>query len=91
MRLRITGVRKMRVSIGRYIVVDPKVCHGQPTFRGTRVLVADGLEQVASGMDWQTIREEWNESIPNEGIAEAIRLGRELLLAHQDELVAAAE
>jgi len=25
--------------LGRFIVVDPKVCHGQPTFRGTRIFV----------------------------------------------------
>ena len=34
--------------IGRYIVSDSKICHGKPTFRHTRVLVADVLEQVAS-------------------------------------------
>ena len=33
--------------IGRHIVTDPKICHGKPTFRGTRVLVADVLEQEA--------------------------------------------
>jgi uncharacterized protein (DUF433 family) len=26
--------------IGRYIVADPEICHGQPTFRGTRILVS---------------------------------------------------
>lgn len=40
---------------GRYIVTDLKVCHGQPTFRGTRILVADVLEQVASGIAWESI------------------------------------
>ncbi len=35
--------------LGRYIVSDPKIGHGKPTFRGTRVFVADVLEQVASG------------------------------------------
>ena len=41
--------------IGRYIVTDPNVCHGQPIFRGTRVLVSDVLGQVATGMAWETI------------------------------------
>ena len=27
-------------AVGRYIVADPAICHGQPTFRGTRILVA---------------------------------------------------
>ena len=59
--------------IGRHIVTDPKICHGQPTFRGTRVLVADVLEQVASGVAWKTIIDDWNDSITKEGIAEALR------------------
>jgi uncharacterized protein (DUF433 family) len=45
--------------VGRYIVTDPKVCHGVPTFRGTRILVADVLEQVAGGTAWESIVEEW--------------------------------
>ena len=28
--------------LGRYIVADPYICHGKPTFRGTRILVAAG-------------------------------------------------
>ena len=36
--------------LGRYIVTDPNICHGQPTFRGTRIFVADVLDQVASVM-----------------------------------------
>ncbi|MBK9709659.1 MAG: DUF433 domain-containing protein [Acidobacteria bacterium] len=46
--------------LGRYIVADSAICHGKPTFRGTRVLVADVLEQVAAGMAWEMIVEEWS-------------------------------
>jgi uncharacterized protein (DUF433 family) len=45
-------------TLGRYIVADPAVCHGEPTFRGTRILVADVLEQVANGIVWEAIIEE---------------------------------
>ncbi|MBI4772104.1 MAG: DUF433 domain-containing protein [Chloroflexi bacterium] len=58
--------------MGRHIVSDPKICHGKPTFRGTRVLVSDVLDQVASGMAWETIIEEWNNSITKEAIREAV-------------------
>lgn len=61
-------------SLGRYIVADPGICHGEATFRGTRILVADVLEQVASGMAWEAIIEEWRGTIKKEAIAEAIRL-----------------
>ena len=63
--------------MGRYVVSDPKVCHGQPTFRGTRILVADVLEQVAHGMAWDTIVEEWRGSISRAAIAEAVSLARD--------------
>jgi uncharacterized protein (DUF433 family) len=58
--------------IGRYIVTDPKICHGKPTFRGTRVLVSDVLEQVSNGVAWETIIEEWNGSITRDAIREAV-------------------
>ncbi len=60
--------------IGRYIVTDPKICHGKLTFRGTRIMVSDVLEQVASGLAWETIIEEWHDSITKEAIAEAVHL-----------------
>ncbi len=64
--------------LGRYIVADPRICHGKPTFRGTRIFVADVLEQVASGMAWEAIIEEWNGNITKKAIAEAV-----LLKAHE--------
>ncbi|MHC1599472.1 MAG: DUF433 domain-containing protein [Candidatus Methanospirareceae archaeon] len=73
--------------LGRYILVDPGICHGQPTFRGTRILVSDVLEQVASGMAWEAIIEEWRGSLSKEAITEAVRLAREAMVAHAEELV----
>jgi uncharacterized protein (DUF433 family) len=72
--------------VGRYVVTDPRICHGEPTFRGTRILVADVLEQVASGMAWQAIIEEWRGSIGEEAIAEAVRLASETFRIHAHEL-----
>jgi uncharacterized protein (DUF433 family) len=40
--------------IGRHIITDPNICHGNPTFLGTRVLVSDVLAQMADGMAWET-------------------------------------
>jgi uncharacterized protein (DUF433 family) len=71
--------------IGRYIVTDPEICHGKPTFRGTRVLVADVLDQVAGGLAWETIIADWRGSISNEAIAEAIQLSRQAFLEHVHE------
>jgi len=73
--------------MGRYIVTDPRICHGKPTFRGTRVLVSDVLEQVASGMAWESIIEDWNGSITKEAIKEAVQLASQALLKHADEFI----
>lgn len=70
--------------MGQYIVTDPEICHGKPTFRGTRILVADVLEQVADGLAWETIIEEWRGSISHEAIAEAVRLSRQAFLENAD-------
>lgn len=69
---------------GRYVVTDPEICHGKPTFRGTRILVADVLEQVADGLAWETIIEEWRGSISYEAIAEAVRLSRQAFLENAE-------
>jgi uncharacterized protein (DUF433 family) len=61
-------------AIGRYICADPKVCHGQLTFRGTRILVSDVLDLVASGMDWDDVIAECHGRITRPAIAEAIRV-----------------
>jgi uncharacterized protein (DUF433 family) len=72
-------------KFGRYIVADPKVCHGKLTFTGTRVFVHDVLEMVAQGMDWSAIIREWHGSITREAIAEAVQLAGRALLDHADE------
>lgn len=74
-----------RKLYGRYIVSDPEICHGKPTFRGTRILVADVLEQVAEGMAWETIIEEWRNGVTKEAIAEAVSLSRQAFLEHVDD------
>ncbi len=71
-------------TIGRYVVSDPQICHGKPTFRGTRILVADVLEQVATGMAWEAIVDEWDGRISVAAIGEAVRLAREAFLAPSD-------
>jgi uncharacterized protein (DUF433 family) len=47
--------------------------------------VADVLEQVADGLDWETILEEWRGKITTEAIAEAITLSRKAFINHVDD------
>ena len=38
-----------------YITVDPEVCHGKACIAGTRVLVTTVLDNLAAGLDAETI------------------------------------
>lgn len=91
--LRYNGLSHMRARakprlIGRYIVADPAICHGQPTFRGTRILVADVLEQVSAGMAWESIVEAWRQRVSKDAIAEAVRLANQAFHDHAGQYVA---
>ncbi|NIA09402.1 MAG: DUF433 domain-containing protein, partial [Nitrospiraceae bacterium] len=58
----------------RHIASDPAICHGEPTFRGTRIRVADVLKQVESGTAYEAIIEEWRGTLTSDAIAEAVRV-----------------
>lgn len=75
---------------GRYVVSDPEICHGEPTFRGTRIMVEQVLNQVATGMAWDAIVAEWRGHVSKEAIAEAVQLARHAFLEHADEYAAEA-
>ncbi len=49
----------MRVEINKFIVADSEICHGKPTFRGTRVMVWQILEMLEAGMAPQQIIEDF--------------------------------
>ncbi len=72
--------------LSRYIVADPRICHGKLTFRGTRIMVSQILDQVADGLAWESIVEEWDGAIKKEAIADAVRLAQEALLTHVDDM-----
>ena len=41
---------RRRIELGRHIVADPEICGGQPTFKGTRIMVWIVLEQLDDGL-----------------------------------------
>ena len=78
-----------RKPLGRFIVMDPEVCHGKPTFAGTRIMVEQVLRQVADGMDWDAIVVQWRGRIPREAIAEAVDLACQTFAKHVAETLPA--
>jgi len=63
-----------RVELGKHIVADPEICHGQPTYKGTRIMVWIVLEQLDRGMTWKEIMGEWNGKVCEEAISETIAI-----------------
>jgi len=73
-------MRKVRRELGQHIVVDPQICHGKPTFKGTRIMVRDVLYFVAKRYDWKQISEEYDGRLSQDAIPEAIQLARDALI-----------
>ena len=49
----------MRVEISKHIVADTEICHGKPTFKGTRILVSDIVELIAVGETTKRLIDEY--------------------------------
>lgn len=72
--------------LGHHIVADPKICHGKPTFLGTRIMVWQVMEMLAENLSWDEIISECHDRIGRDAIAEAIRLSGQAFVKHADEL-----
>jgi uncharacterized protein (DUF433 family) len=71
---------RKRKELGQYIVADPEICHGQLTFKGTRLFVKDALAMLAKGYDWDRISYEFDGRVSHAAIAEAIELASNALI-----------
>ena len=84
-----SGTRRShrRVELGEHIVADPAICHGKPTFKGTRIMVWQVLEDVAEGRSWDFIcNVRWGGRLAPAAVAEAVRLARHSLLDNHGHL-----
>jgi uncharacterized protein (DUF433 family) len=81
----VTGSRKITeqkqvLDLGKHIVVDPKVCHGKPTYRGTRIMVWQVLEALGDGESVDDLVRAWGGRIGRDAVLESIRLAESNLL-----------
>jgi hypothetical protein len=77
-----------RIELGDFIVADPEICHGKPTFKGTRIMVWQVLDDVARGRSWEFIcNTRWGGRLALAAVAEAVRLSREAWLDKRGRLV----
>jgi uncharacterized protein (DUF433 family) len=75
-----------RLELGQYIVADPEICHGKPTFKGTRIMVWQVLDALERGESADEIVTAWDGKINRGAIAETVRLARGALLDSQGRL-----
>ena len=81
---------RKRKELGQYIVADPEICHGQLTFKGTRILVSDVLYLLAKDWTWKRIAAAYDNHLCRAAIAEALALARESLIEHTEKRQRAA-
>lgn len=84
-RRRVSAVTRKRSMLGRYIVADSAICHGKPTFRGTRIMVWQVLEMVSEGMAWESIVDEFDGHITKDAVGEAVKLASKSFVQHASE------
>ena len=59
------------------IVIDPKMCHGKPVIRGTRMPVALVVGSLAGGMSFEEVQREYGLSLDE--IRAALQFAGELV------------
>src|SRR5262249_52148045 len=67
-------------ELGKYIIANPRICHGEPTFKGTRKLVRDCIEMAAKGLTIDELASRAN--LPREAIVEALHFAADVLQRH---------
>ena len=78
----------MAIDFHKYISVDPKICHGQPCFKGTRILVYLVLEMMEAGETPESITKNTYPQLTKEHIQAALHFAAEMI--KQQEYVAFA-
>jgi len=68
----------MRVEISKLIVADSEICHGKPTFKGTRIMVWQVLEMLEAGMSVEEIIASFITPLTKEHIKAALHYAADL-------------
>ena len=66
------------IYLMRRITIDPKVCHGKPCIKGTRILVSVILGLLEEGLTFNEIKEEYPD-IKTEDIKACIHYAKSML------------
>ena len=64
-----------------YVTVDPKICHGQPCFKGTRIMIYLVLELLEAGVNTDEILNRYYRKLTKKHIRTALHYAAELIKA----------
>jgi uncharacterized protein (DUF433 family) len=72
---------KARLKMNDRISIDPRICHGKPVIRGTRVPVAHVIGYMAGGMSFDDVQKDFD--LAPEDVLAALDYAAELLNQEQ--------
>lgn len=79
----VSHIDGQRITLGKYIVADDRICHGKPTYKGTRIMVWQILQALSRGESIDELVNAWDGRVSRAAILETIRLaGGALLDSH---------
>jgi len=61
------------------IVSNPKILHGKPRIRGTRIAVSMVLELVEAGIAWSEIKTKYYPQLTDEDISACVAYARQIV------------
>ena len=67
----------MRIEVNDYIVIDSNICHGKPTFKGTRIMVSVVLEMLEKGAPVEEIVDAYPSLTPKH-VKEALKFAAKI-------------
>jgi uncharacterized protein (DUF433 family) len=70
---------KERIELTDHIVVDPQICHGKPTIKGTRIMVANVLESFEYNRDIDEVMRVWDGRVSRQAILDCLRVAGQLI------------
>jgi uncharacterized protein (DUF433 family) len=71
------------------IAIDPRICHGKPVIRGTRLPVSIVVGSLAGGMTFEEVEREY--SLSRDDIRAALKFAGELVEQEQHHPLAPAK
>jgi uncharacterized protein (DUF433 family) len=80
--------KSYNMDVNDRIVIDPRICHGKPVIRGTRMPVSLVVGGLAGGMSFEAVEREYG--LSREDIRAALKFAGELVDQEQHHPLAPA-